>query len=420
MYALVDCNNFYCSVERLFNPKLEKKPVVVLSNNDGCAIARSEEAKALGVVMGTPGFMLKDLIQTKKITVFSSNYTLYGDISDRVMQTLGSFVSRMELYSIDEAFLDMHGMPYCNLSNLGAEIRNTIMRNIGIPVTVGIAPTKTLAKMANHYAKKNRKEVGVFYAGTAIESEQMLSHTDVKDIWGIGHQFSLFLRRHGINTALQLSKANDAWIKSNMSVVGQRLLTELRGVTALKWDFEQPAKKDICTSRSFGALLTDKNIIGEAIANHAASCASKLRQQKTATSRLQVIISTNPHKTSEAQYTRSIKVMLESPTNNSADIIKHALKGFEIIFKPGYRYMKCGVTVSDFVPEDQIQPNMFDKCNKKRENALMETLDKINRSMGKDVVRLAVQGYERKYRLKAEWLSPRYTTKINEILKVSI
>lgn len=418
MYALVDCNNFYCSVERLFNPKLQNWPVVVLSNNDGCAIARSEEAKALGVIMGTPAFMLKDLIAKKRIAVFSSNYTLYGDISDRVMQTLGSFVSRMEMYSIDEAFLDMHNMAYCSLPDLGAEIRSTVMRNIGIPVTVGIAPTKTLAKMANHYAKKNRKSTAVFCADTQNDLLQMLSSTDVRDIWGIGHQYGLLLRRHGINTALQLSKANDDWIRANMSVVGERLVNELRGIAVHPWEFEEPAKRDICTSRSFGTLLTDKKIIGEAIANHSASCALKLRQQKNSCSSLQVMVSTNLHKTNEPQYTRSIKVRLQTPTNNSGEIIKHALKGFDIIFKPGYQYMKCGVTLSDFVPEGQCQQNLFDHSNKQRD--IMNALDAINMGLGKDLVRFAAQGYERKYRLKAEWLSPRYTTRFKEILKVKI
>lgn len=274
--------------------------------------------------------------------------------------------------------------------------------------------------MANSYAKKNRKDVGVFYAGTPQVIEQMLSNTDVKDVWGIGHQYSLFLRRHGINNALELSNSPDEWIRSNMSVVGQRMLNELRGVPAIKWEFEQPIKKDICTSRSFGKLLINKNIIGEAIANHAASCALKLRQQKTCCSSLQVIISTNPHKTNEAQYTRSINVALETATNNTGEIIKHALKGFDIIFKPGYQYMKCGVIVTDFVHEDQVQRNMFEQTNKKKSDAIMKALDKINHRMGKDLVRLAVQGHERKYRLKAEWLSPKYTTNFNEILKVRI
>ena len=418
MYALVDCNNFYCSCERLFNPKLENRPVIVLSNNDGCAIARSEEAKALGIVMGTPAFMIEALIKKKDIAVFSSNYTLYGDISDRVMKTLGSFVPRLELYSIDEAFLDMHDMGYTDLLRLGVDIRKTVIQNIGIPVTVGIAPTKTLAKMANRYAKKKRKDVGVFWAANDELIHEMLVSTEVKDVWGIGHQHALFLRRHNIRTAYDLIQAPEEWIRVNMSVVGQRLLNELKGVPAIQWEFETPAKKNICTSRSFGNLLTDRNVIREAICNHAASCALKLRQQKSACKTMMVFLSTNPHKTAEEQYSSSIHVEMETAANDTSEIIKHACKGFEMIFKEGFRYMKCGVIVNDLVPEDQVQHNLFDKANRPKNKKVMHALDGINKTLGKEIVRFAVQGYERKFRLKAEWLSPKYTTRIDDILKI--
>ena len=420
MYALVDCNNFYCSCERLFNPNLENRPVIVLSNNDGCAIARSEEAKALGIAMASPAFMIEDLLKKNNVAVFSSNYTLYGDISDRVMKTIGSFVPRMEIYSIDETFLDLHDMNYTDLLQLGINIRRTVKQNIGIPVTVGIAPTKTLAKMANRYAKKTRKDVGVFWAANNNLIEEMLAYTEVSDIWGIGHQYALFLRRHGINTALDLSKAPGEWVRVNLSVVGQRLLNELNGIPAIQWEFETPAKKNICTSRSFGNLLTDKNLIKEAICNHAAACALKLRQQKSCCRTVHVFINTNPHKTEEAQYSRSINVELETASNNTGEIIKHASKGFDMIFKEGFRYMKCGVIVNDLIPEDQIQHSMYDDADRPKAKTVMNALDKINRSMGKEIVRFAVQGFEKKYRLKAEWLSPRYTTNINEILKVRI
>jgi len=420
MYALVDCNNFYCSCERVFNPTLENRPVIVLSNNDGCAIARSEEAKALGIVMGTPLFMIQDLIQKKDIAVFSSNYTLYGDLSERVMNTIGSFVPRMEMYSIDEAFLDFHDMSYTDLLQLGITMKSTVKQNIGIPVTIGIAPTKTLAKMANRYAKKKRKEVGVFWAANKELIHEMLLYTQVGDIWGIGQQYTLFLKRHGIHTAFDLSKAPEEWIRVNMSVVGQRLLNELNGIPSIEWEFETPAKKNICTSRSFGNLLTDKNIIKEAICNHAAACALKLRKQKSCCRIVHVFINTNPHKTEEAQYSRSINVEPETATNNSSEIIKHASKGFDIIFKEGYRYMKCGVIVNDLIPEDEIQHSMFDCANRPKDKIIMNALDSINKSLGKEIVRFAVQGFEKKFRLKSEWLSPSYTTNINHILKVKI
>jgi DNA polymerase V len=420
MYALVDCNNFYCSCERLFNPKLENRPVIVLSNNDGCAIARSEEAKSLGIAMATPAFLIEDLIRKNNVAVFSSNYTLYGDISDRVMQTIGSFVPRMEIYSIDETFLDLDYMPHTDLLQLGLTIRKTIRQNIGIPVTVGIAPTKTLAKMANRYAKKRKKNLGVFWAANTDLVNEMLSDTEVSEICGIGHQYALFLRRHGIYTALDLSKAPDEWVRVNMSVVGQRLLNELRGVPAIQWEFERPSKKNICTSRSFGNLLTDRNIINEAICNHAAACAYKLRKQKSCCRVVNVFIHTNPHKTEEPQYSRSINLELETASNNTAEIIKYASKGFNMIFKEGFQYMKCGVVVNDLLPEDQIQHSMYDRQNRTKGKTVMNALDRINLSLGKEVLRFAVQGYEKKYRLKAEWLSPRYTTNINDIIKVRI
>ena len=223
MYALVDCNNFYVSCERLFNPKLEGKPVIVLSNNDGCAVSRSDEAKALGIEMATPAFMAKEIIQKNRVDVFSSNYTLYGDISDRVIKTLGHFVPRLEIYSIDEAFLDMHDFDYTDLLKLGLEIRAAVMKNVGIPVCVRIAPTKTLAKMANLYAKKHRKSIGVHWVANDELLKEMLAATQVGDIWGIGRQYALFLKRNGFNTALEFLSAPEEWIRKNMTVVVQRL-----------------------------------------------------------------------------------------------------------------------------------------------------------------------------------------------------
>ena len=230
MYALIDCNNFYVSCERLFNPKLEGRPVIVLSNNDGCAVSRSDEAKALGIEMATPAFMARDIIEKNHVAVFSSNYTLYGDISDRVMKTLGSFVPRLEIYSIDEAFLDVHDLDYTDLLELGLQIKMAVKKNVGIPVCVGIAPTKTLAKMANRYAKKYRKNIGVHWAANEQLIKEMLSVTEVGDIWGIGRQYALFLKRNGFNTALDLISAPEEWIRKNMTVVVQRLFNELKGI----------------------------------------------------------------------------------------------------------------------------------------------------------------------------------------------
>jgi DNA polymerase V len=419
MYALVDCNNFYCSCERLFDPKLEKMAIIVLSNNDGCAIARSEEAKALGIDMGTPAFMIQSLIDKKSVKVFSSNYTLYGDMSDRVMKTLGSFVPAMEIYSIDEAFLDMHDMHYSDLLKLGVEMRRTVKQNVGIPVTVGIAATKTLAKMANRFAKKKRKDPGVYWAANDELVMEMLKSTAVRDVWGIGHQHSLLLNKIGVRTAYEFSRLPEEWVRVNLSVVGQRLLNEIRGIPAIDWEFETPVKKNICTSRSFGYLLSDPAIIKEAISNHAATCAAKLRQQKSCCSTIHIFIQTNLHKIDHPQYSRSVIVELDTASNDTTVIIKAATRGLDMIFREGYRYMKCGVTVCDLVPEENIQQSMFDTADQARSKLVMNALDTINKSLGKEIVRFAVQGYEKKYRLKAAHLSKKYTTNIDQLLKVN-
>lgn len=420
MYALVDCNNFYVSCERLFNPKLEGKPVIVLSNNDGCAVSRSDEAKALGIEMATPAFMAREIIEKNNVAVFSSNYTLYGDISDRVMKILGSFVPRLEIYSIDEAFLDMHDLDYTDLLELGLKIKNAVKQNVGIPVCVGIAPTKTLAKMANRYAKKYRKNIGVHWAANEQLIKEMLAVTEVGDIWGIGRQYALFLKRNCFNTALDLLSAPEEFIRKNMTVVGQRLFNELKGIPAIAWEFKPPAKKNICTSKSFGKLQTKKEEIAEAVSNYAANCALKLRNQNGCCRSINVFLQTNLHRTQDKQYSRSITIDLPTPTNFTGEIIKYATKGFDIIFKEGYNYLKCGVMALDIIPDEKIQASLFDKCNRKKNKIVMEAIDKINQSLGKEIVRLSAQGFEKKYRLKTDYLSFHYTTDINQILKVKI
>ena len=419
MYALADCNNFYCSCERVFNPLLQGRPVVVLSNNDGCVIARSEEAKQLGIVMGTPAHMVQALLEKNNVAVFSSNYTLYGDMSDRVMKTFAAFVPRIEIYSIDEAFLDLQDLRYSNLLQLGVSIRQTIQQHTGIPVSIGIAATKTLAKMANRYAKKKHARTGVFWAANDHLLQEMLENTPVKDIWGIGHQYAQLLQRHGFCTAAQFAKAPEEWVRVHMSVTGQRLLNELKGRPSIQWEPELPAKKNICTSRSFGQLLAKKEEIEEALCNYAAACALKLRQQDSCCATVHVFLNTNPHKSGEPQYARSIDVSLPTPGNNSADIIKAALQGFRRIYASGYRFMKCGVIVKDLVPCNQRQVSLFDNANLQRQEKLMTAMDKLNRSLGKETVRMAIQGFEKKYRLRADHLSPRYTTDINQVLKIT-
>ena len=421
MYALVDCNNFYASCERLFQPKYNKQPVVVLSNNDGCVIARSDEAKALGIVMGAPAYMSQELFSKYNVAVFSSNYTLYGDMSNRVMKTLASFVPRLELYSIDETFLDMSELGFKDLDKLGFEIKATVTRNTGIPVSVGIAPTKALAKMANRYAKKNFKQTGVYYAASQTLINEMLEFTAVGDIWGIGHQYGLLLKKNGVDTAKDFVNFNPDWIRTNMSVVGLRLWNELRGVPSIEWEFEPKPKQNICTSRSFGKLTNDFSIIKEAVSNYAASCAEKLRKQKSVCRYINVFISTNPHKINHKQYKHSITIQCDTATNLSSEIISYALKGLEIIFQSkDYLFMKVGVMVLDIIPECEVQINMFDTKDRTKDKRALDAMDKINRLYGTGTVRIAVQRFDKRFRLRADHLSKKYTTRLSEVVNIKI
>jgi DNA polymerase V len=419
MYALVDCNDFYCSCEKVFNPGLQGRPVIVLSNNDGCAISRSEEAKRLGIAMASPAFMMRELIEKHNVVVFSSNYTLYGDMSSRIMETLKFFAPAIESYSIDEAFLDLREMMHTDLRQLGLEISRTLRRNIGIPVSIGIGQTKALAKMANRYAKKNPGDGAVFWASDVQLTREMMEATAVHEIWGIGNQHALFLSRSGFRTAADFVTAPEDWIKKHLSVVGLRLLFELRGISSFDWEETKPVRQNICTSRSFGIRISDKDQIAEAMANYAAACAAKLRLEKTCCCQLQVFIETNPHKTGESQYRRAVDLRMERASNHTGEMIKASLRGLDLIFKPGFRYMKCGVVAQDLVPESSVQASCFDHADRSRNHRLMETVDQINSNMGKEILRSAVQGFDRKYRLKADHVSPRYTTRMAEILKIN-
>jgi DNA polymerase V len=420
MFALVDCNNFYCSCERVFDPGLVGRPVVVLSNNDGCVIARSDEAKQIGIVMGTPEHMARQLINTHRVAVFSSNYTLYGDMSDRVMKILATFVPRLELYSIDEAFLDLSQLMNVDLLRLGMTVRKTVTQHTGIPVTVGIAPTKTLAKMANDYSKKHHKDIGVHWLANDKLIQQVLSATPVGDIWGIGHQHANFLLRHGFKTAADFANAPENWVRTQFHVVGLRTWTELRGTACLDWEYEPKKKKNICISRAFGKMTSDKELIAEALSNHAAAVAFKLRKEKNCARKIGVFIETSIFRSQDQQYLHSIDIEADVATNDTAEMIRYAMKGLDIIFRSGFNYMKCGIIASDFTPEESVQHSMFDETNRERNKAVMNTIDKVNASLGRDIVRFAAQGFEKKWKLKAQYLSRKYTTNIDDVLHVKI
>lgn len=418
MIAIVDCNNFYASCERVFNPKLENKPVVVLSNNDGCVIARSEEAKALGIQMGALAFQMEDFFIKNKVAVFSSNYTLYGSLSNRVIKTLASFIADVETYSIDEAFLDLSNYYNTNFFDLGITIRKAVKDNVGIPVTIGIAPTKTLAKMANRYAKKQCRDIGVYSLDTPEKTDLVLNYTEIGDIWGIGSAHKRRLLQEGIKTAADFIKLPHDWVRSNMTVVGERMLNELKGNPCIDWELEPPSKKGICTARSFGKLLSNKQDIAEALANYTHSCAVKLRKQKSCTNTLNVFLQTNTHRTQDKQYFNSITIQLPVATNTSNELIKYANQGFEKIFQQGYNYKKVGIMLSNLIPDTQVQFGLFDTANRERDNKLMKTLDTCNIRFGKDLVRFATQGYNKNWKLKQERLSPCYTTNIHQILTI--
>jgi DNA polymerase V len=418
MYALVDCNNFYCACERLFNPRLKGRPLIVLSNNDGCAIARSEEAKALGIEMGTPAFLIGDKIRAHGVAVRSSNYALYGDMSDRVMKTLAAFCSRMEIYSIDEAFLDLHHMPWYDLAEWGFRIRDTVNRHTGIPVTIGMGQTKTLAKMANRYAKRRAADTGVFWAVDQKMTGDMLANTAVKDIWGIGRQYAQLLHVNGFTTAADFVNAPPEWVRRHMGVVGQRMQSELKGIPAIGWDDEPGPKKAIATARSFGRQLTLQHEIAEAVGHYAANCAHKLRQQNSCCRRLDVFLQTNVMRPEEPQYARSITVELERASNDTGELIRCALKGLKLIFQPGYAFLKAGVTVRDLVPASSVQGSLFGAVTTSRREARMAAVDALNRRYGRDTIRMAIQGNGRTFKRRAEHLSPRYTTRITDILKI--
>lgn len=418
MIALVDCNNFYASCERLFAPELRSKPVVVLSNNDGCVIARSDEAKALGIKMGVPAFEIKNLIERQKVYAFSSNYTLYGDISNRVVQTLSQFTDEIEIYSIDEAFLNLRG--FSNLESYATKIRSTVKQHTGIPTCVGVAPTKTLAKIANRYAKKYHKDVGVGVLDTPEKVEQALKATSIEDIWGVGRRYAKMLEAHNILTAYDLSKANERWVKAKMSVVGQRMLYELRGISCLSLELINEPKKNICTSRSFGMMLTDKAPLSEAVANFAAACAFKLRKQRSVANFVQVFVTTNPFAKNEKQYFNSITITLPVADSDSRIVIKNALLGLQKIYRDGFKYKKAGVIVSGIVPEDEYQLALFSPNPDNNARKVMQVLDAINYSNGRNKLKLAAQGFDRTWRVKNERLSQRFTTRFDELLEIKI
>lgn len=419
MFALVDCNNFYASCERVFRPDLNGKPIVVLSNNDGCVIARSNEAKDLGIPMGAPAFEYEKVFQQQKVNVFSANFALYGDMSHRVMSVLSDYSPDMEIYSIDECFLSLKGFEFFNLQEYGMLMRNKVVKWTGIPISVGIAPTKALSKVANRIAKKfSERTKGVYIIDSEESRIKALKWLKVEDVWGIGRQHAKRLQAQGVKTAYDFTLLNDAFVRKQMSIVGLRLKHDLQGIPTLNLDEVQP-KKNIATTRSFDGNYTKFEQISERVSTFAVSCAEKLRKQNSCCNSLMVFVHTNRHRKDLPQYSRNIVIQLPFATNSSIELSKFAIQALKQIFKEGYSYKKAGVIVQDFTPQDSVQKSLFEERNEKH-IPLMKAVDKLNALFGQQKIRLASQDAKRVWKMKQEKLSPNYTTKLADIITIKL
>jgi DNA polymerase V len=421
LFALVDCNNFYASCERVFNPKLEGKPVIILSNNDGCVIARSQEAKDLGIKMGQPYFQLKPLLAENELEVFSSNYPLYGDMSHRVMEVLGGFTPEVEVYSIDEAFLGLHGLVGKDLQAYSRHIRKVVRQYTGIPICIGLGPTKTLAKIANRLAKKDPANEGVLILDTQEKQREALEKTAVEDVWGIGRRYAAKLKKAGITNAWQLSQQRAQWARQQLGgVVGMRLIEELRGVVCLQLDLFPSAKKSIACTRSFGKPVTTLAHLSEAVATYMSRAAEKLRWQQSCVNKMTVFIHTSRFIADTERYDASARITLPMPSNHTGELIHYAHAGLKSIYREGYIYKKAGIILSDLVPSSQIQANVLHPRDLTRGKQLMAILDEVNGKWGRNTLAYASCGTEKEWQTVARMRSPRYTTNWNELLTLNI
>jgi DNA polymerase V len=415
VFALADANNFYVSCERVFQPALEGRPVVVLSNNDGCIIARSDEAKALGFAMGDPYHLNKEKLTQHDVAVFSSNYALYGDMSRRVMDTLGAFTPEIELYSIDEAFLNLAGFERRGLVDYARQIRATVRRDTGIPVSIGIGPTKTLAKIANHLAKAEPETDGV-YELTETDVDHALVSIEVSEVWGVGPRWAAWLQDQGIITALDLKRADPKAIRRKMTVVGERLVYELNGRPCLPLELVEPPRQGLTVSRSFGQTLTGLGPIKEALIQFVGRAVEKLRRQRLMAGQVMVFVTTNRFSTNRPFYANSATVRLPYPTDFTPDLVEAAVQLLETLYRPGFHYQKCGVMLLDLSPATQVQADLFDSRDRAREAWLMRALDSLNADYGARTVRVGNNGGKRPaWAMRQAFRSPRYTTHWREL-----
>ena len=418
MFALIDCNNFYVSCERVFNPKLNNKPVVVLSNNDGCAISRSNEAKALGIPMGAPAFKYEKIFRKYNVEVFSSNFPLYGDMSSRVMSILSKYTPNIEIYSIDEAFLKFEGFDNYDLESYCKEIQKIVLKHTGIPISIGIAPTKALSKVANRIAKKfPEKTNGVHLIDSDKKKLKALKWLKIKDVWGIGFRHTERLKNIGIHTAYDFINLEDGWVRKNMSVVGLRLKKELEGESVLSLEEVRSPKKAITTTRSFEGTIADYEKIKERISTFAICCAEKLRAQQSNCSSIYVFIRSNKFQKNKPQYRNGIVITIPFSSNSNIVISKYAIEGLKKIFRQGIDYKKAGVIVMGLNSINNYQYNLFENEDIKHQN-LMRTIDFIQKKEGQSKIKLASQDLKKRWKMKQEKLSASYTSRINEIIKV--
>lgn len=418
MFALIDCNNFYVSCERVFNPRLNNKPVIVLSNNDGCAISRSNEAKELGIPMGAPAFKYEKVFQKNNVEVFSSNFPLYGDMSSRVMSILSKYTPNIEIYSIDEAFLKFEGFENYDLQSYCEEIKKTVLKWTGIPVSIGVAPTKALAKVANRISKKFPNQTkGVYIIHSEEKRIKGLKWLKIEDVWGIGFKHAERLKNIKINTAYDFINLEDSWVRKNMSVVGLRLKKELEGKSVLDLEEVRSPKKAIATTRSFEGTITDYEKIKERISTFAICCAEKLRSQNSNCNSIYVFVRSNKFQKNRPQYRNGILITIPFSTNSNIIISKYAIEGLKRIFKEGIGYKKAGTIVMGLDSSQNHQLNLF-KNENPRHKYLMKAIDHIQKKEGQSKIKLASQDLRKRWKMKQEKLSPNYTSKVNEIIRV--
>jgi DNA polymerase V len=399
--ALIDCNSFYVSCERLFNPKLNNKPVVVLSNNDGCVISRSTEAKRLGIKMGEPYFKVKELVRKNNVHIFSSNYALYGDLSRRVMKTLKSFSDKIEIYSIDEAFVDLSHVEDKEVENYGKEIRERILKWTGIPTSVGISNTKTLSKVANHIAKKNK--TGVIYLKENIDEE--LKNFRISDIWGVGKQLSKLYIKNGIDTAYKLKNISNTWVKKSTNVLGAKTVMELRGITCIDLETQEIKRKSCCVSRSFGKKVESLEKLQESVTTHCLNAAEKIRNDNQITKSITIFIRTSPFDKYRKYYSNSITIDLPMATSNSLELVKMGIIGLKKIYKYGYFYQKAGIILSKLTESSENEFNLLAPIMENKSQTLMKAIDFTNAKYGRNSISIAQAGINNTWKMRREHYS---------------